>query len=121
MTWFDTVQGELRKCTDCGLCLSSCPTFVAGRAEGDSPRGRVHLTGAILAGGGDPIASRHLAGCVECAACHAPCPTGVRFAVARRAHRTATEGLDRQGFDRRVAELTGSIARDPGANLTIRS
>jgi len=122
VTWVSIVGDELRKCTNCGLCLSACPTFQDDRSEGDSPRGRIRLTAEMLAGGGrDPLASRHLAGCIECGACHAPCPTGVRFATARRAHRAATECLDRAGFDQRAAELADLIARDPGAQLVIRS
>ena len=122
MTWVSIVGDELRKCTNCGLCLSACPTFQDDRSEGDSPRGRIRLTAEMLAGGGrDPLASRHLAGCIECGACHAPCPTGVRFATARRAHRAATECLDRAGFDQRTAELADLIARDPGAHLVIRA
>jgi NAD-dependent dihydropyrimidine dehydrogenase PreA subunit len=122
MTWIDTVAGELRKCTDCGLCLAACPTFAASRAEGDSPRGRIHLIASLLAGESvDPVASTHLSGCIECSACYTPCPTGVRFAAARQAHRVATDSLDRQAFERRVAELADVIARDPGADLTVRS
>lgn len=121
-TWMDIATTELRKCTDCGLCLSSCPTFAASRAEGDSPRGRIHLIASMLTGGGgDTVASQHLAGCLECAACHIPCPTGVRFAVARRAHRDGTDRLARDGFERRVAELAETIGRDPGARLTVQS
>jgi len=121
MTWVDIVHDELRKCTNCGLCLAACPTFAASRDEGDSPRGRVHLIASMLAGShADPASSAHLSGCIECAACHPPCPTGVRFAVARRAHRSATESLDRSGFERRASKLADLIAHDPGADLTVR-
>ena len=92
MNWTDTVVGELRKCTDCGLCLAACPTFAETRDEGDSPRGRLHLIASLLDGAAaDPVASAHLAGCIECSACHEPCPTGVDFVLARRTQRTATE------------------------------
>lgn len=122
MSWVDIVQGELGKCTDCGLCLSSCPTFTLDRAEGESPRGRVHLLRATLDDGfSDPFAADHLASCLECGACHAPCPTGVRVGVARRTHRAATEPLDQRGFETRVSELAELIAVDPGAELTIQS
>lgn len=114
------VGSELRKCTDCGLCLSSCPTFAASRAEGDSPRGRVHLMGLALAGAAaGPLSDAYLSGCIECGACHDPCPTGVRVADARRAHRLAVEALDWAGFGRRAAELSPLIDGDPGARLTI--
>jgi len=112
--------GELRKCTDCGLCLSSCPTFAASRAEGDSPRGRLHLIDLALAGAPPgPTSDAYLSGCIECGACHDPCPTGVRVAVARRAHRLAAEALDWAGFERRAAQLCGTIDEDAGARVTI--
>jgi NAD-dependent dihydropyrimidine dehydrogenase PreA subunit len=122
MTWPETIMAELRKCTDCGLCLAACPTFAVSRAEGDSPRGRTHLITTLLAGGSaDQTASAHLSSCIECAACHSPCPTGVKFATARRTHRVATDRLDRSAFERRVAQLADAIARDPGAGLTVRA
>lgn len=120
-TWAEIIHDELRKCTDCGLCLSSCPTFTTGRAEGASPRGRVHLIDLVLAEGTDPVASRHLTGCLECGACHAPCPTGVRVAIARQTHRAATERLDHDAFTQRVSGLGYLIEHDPGAKLTIAS
>lgn len=122
MTWIHTVEDELRKCTDCGLCLSSCPSFTLTRAEGDSPRGRVHLLDlAQLGAAPDSVAAHHLGGCIECGACHAPCPTGVHVATARQAHRSATERLDTRDFERRVAHLAELIERDPGAALTIHA
>lgn len=120
MTWEDTVESELRKCTDCGLCLSSCPTFAVTRAEGDSPRGRVHLLDLALGGAQpDETWANHLAGCIECGACHVPCPTGVQVAVARQAHRSVSERLNPLAFERRVADLADVIDRDAGARITI--
>jgi ferredoxin len=114
------VSDELRKCTDCGLCLSSCPTFTASRAEGDSPRGRVHLIEFALAGAAPgPVSDAYLSGCIECGACHDPCPTGVRVAVARRAHRLTAEAVDWAGFEHRAAELSLMIDEDAGARVTI--
>ncbi len=32
-----------RRCTHCGLCTSSCPTFVELGDENDGPRGRIQI------------------------------------------------------------------------------
>jgi ferredoxin len=119
--WLDIVHNELNKCTDCGLCLSSCPTFVTSRDEGESPRGRRHLIQLAIVESTDSIASQHLAGCLECGACHTPCPTGVRIAVARRAHRADSEQLDQGEFAQKINELEGALEDDSGARLTMDS
>lgn len=114
------VEDELRRCTNCGLCLSSCPTFVTSRAEGDSPRGRVRLMELIQAGGEvEARAMSHLSSCIECGACHEPCPTSVRVAVARRAQRSELSALPASSFEHHVAALSRLIGGDPGTALTV--
>ncbi|WP_394620175.1 4Fe-4S dicluster domain-containing protein [Lentzea sp. JNUCC 0626] len=112
----DTVRAETRKCTDCGLCLASCPTFTPERAEGDSPRGRVHLLRSALDGPVGTIAAAHLAGCLECGACHDPCPTGVRVADAVLAYRATAETAP---LAERAAAVADAVDRDPGVRLTL--
>ena len=72
---------DLTRCVQCGLCLTSCPTFVETRSELESPRGRLYLMRALGEGRIEPsdAVAGHLELCLECRACEAACPSGVRF------------------------------------------
>ncbi|MBF0627548.1 MAG: (Fe-S)-binding protein [Magnetococcales bacterium] len=66
-------------CTHCGYCLPVCPTYRSDNDETHSPRGRVSIILALRAGDlTEDEASRTLASCLLCRACHAACPAGVK-------------------------------------------
>ncbi len=72
----------LLDCIHCGLCTSSCPTYVELGTEMDSPRGRIYLMRAVTEGrasASDPEVRRHLDLCLDCRACESACPSGVQY------------------------------------------
>lgn len=69
------------QCVMCGLCLPYCPTYAAGREEGESPRGRIALIKALAEDRlpATPELIEHLDSCLACRRCEAVCPAGVRY------------------------------------------
>ncbi len=72
----------LRKCVHCGFCTATCPTYVTGGNELDSPRGRIYLIKDMLENDRvqGPDVVKHLDRCLTCLACMTTCPSGVDYA-----------------------------------------
>jgi glycolate dehydrogenase iron-sulfur subunit len=81
----DTPEGKeadaiLRKCTHCGMCTATCPTYQLLSDELDSPRGRIYLIKQVLEGAAPTARTQlHLDRCLTCLSCETTCPTGVRY------------------------------------------
>ena len=69
-------------CVHCGFCLPTCPTYALWGEEMDSPRGRIYLMKAGLAGRAEmtPAFVGHFDSCLGCMACVTSCPSGVQYA-----------------------------------------
>ena len=72
---------DLAKCVHCGLCVTSCPTFMITGLETESPRGRIAMARAIAEGEQllTPAIQNHWELCLQCRACEAVCPSGVPY------------------------------------------
>lgn len=70
---------ETGQCVHCGLCLSSCPTYIETGLEAESPRGRVYLLAALREDPAllNPEVMTSLDDCLDCRACEEVCPAHV--------------------------------------------
>ena len=69
------------QCVMCGICAPHCPTYLKYRNEAESPRGRIALIQALLHNKIplDEKLKQHLDSCLNCQACEASCPSGVKY------------------------------------------
>ena len=77
----DIEYDKFLDCVRCGMCASTCPTYLETLDENNSPRGRIHLMRAVVDGRiglSDPVA-RHLNLCLDCRSCETACPSGVQY------------------------------------------
>jgi glycolate oxidase iron-sulfur subunit len=70
----------LEACIQCGMCLSSCPTYQVTGSEAESPRGRIHLMDLwqqeqLTAMAIEP----HINQCLGCRSCETACPSNVQY------------------------------------------
>jgi glycolate oxidase iron-sulfur subunit len=80
-------------CVHCGLCTSSCPTYLVTGNENDSPRGRIYLMRAVTEERLELNAEtrRHLELCLDCRGCETACPSGVQYGKLIEPFRVAME------------------------------
>ncbi|MBV8374881.1 MAG: 4Fe-4S dicluster domain-containing protein [Candidatus Eremiobacteraeota bacterium] len=70
------------RCIRCGLCLPTCPTYLETLTETSGPRGRISLIKAVGEGRLDLLSTgfvEQMSECLDCRACEAVCPSGVRY------------------------------------------
>ena len=87
-------------CIHCGLCLSSCPTYLETGNENDSPRGRIYLMKALQSGRlslSDETVG-HIDLCLGCRACEAACPSGVQYGTLLEGTREYIEARYKRSF-----------------------
>ncbi len=90
------LEGEyanMLSCIRCGLCLTSCPTYVLSGHEAEGPRGRIAMARSLVEGDMTltPDMVAHEQNCLVCDACTAVCPAGVSMDPIQVALRTAME------------------------------
>lgn len=74
-------DAELNQCVQCGLCLSSCPTYRITGDETMSPRGRIALM-RMVQWDGAPLTeeiANAFDSCIQCRACEPACPSEVPY------------------------------------------
>lgn len=108
------VVEELSHCNKCGFCLPACPTYLATGDEFLSPRGRLALAEAAVAGEmpvGEELAET-FALCLGCRACESACPSGVRYGRVYEAVRATLFETARRYTAPPAARLLLNLVRD---------
>ena len=107
----DTEYDNMLACIRCGLCLTSCPTYVLSLNEAEGPRGRVGMARALAEGqlAVTPDLVQHELSCLVCDACSAVCPAGVHMDPLQVGLRSALASKPRASRGRIVASLRGVV------------
>lgn len=130
----EQLDGLLRQCVQCGLCLPHCATWLATGNEVQSPRGRLLLLGkAVRSKDAHAVSTpdaflQAFDQCIGCRACETACPSGVPFTLLEYGQRLAAglgpsrqilpapavpgailRRLDRTGFLGFLSRLAGPV------------
>lgn len=106
-------------CIRCGLCLPSCPTYLETMTETSGPRGRISLIKDVAQSRLDlrsPGFLEQMSQCLDCRACEAVCPSGVRYGqLVETARAQIRETAPQEPPYRRFARafLLRSLFREP--------
>ncbi len=74
-------EDMLNACVQCGLCLTSCPTYQVTADESFSPRGRIKLMREVHQEDAPVTAEvrESFETCIQCRGCEPACPSNVQF------------------------------------------
>ena len=106
------------QCIRCGFCLPSCPTYLETLTETSGPRGRISLIKNVAEKRIDLLSAgfvEQMEQCLDCRACEAVCPSGVRYGqlveTARTQIQRAREPQLAPGVRRMRGLLLGALFR----------
>ena len=109
-------NGIIRKCTHCGFCNATCPTYQVAGDELDGPRGRIYLIRDMLENNkpASEKITKHIDRCLSCYACMTTCPSGVNYMhLVDHARNHIEKTYVRPFFDRFIRILLSIILPSP--------